>query len=46
MGTLRRGYAVIRHHDSATIVRSVSQVASADDLDIQVADGTFEARVT
>ena len=41
--TLERGYAIVRTHDE--IVRTASAVSSGDELDVEVADGRFEARV-
>jgi len=46
LGTLERGYAVVRHRETGAVVGSVAQVASGDELDVHVADGSFEARVT
>jgi exodeoxyribonuclease VII large subunit len=46
LGTLERGYAIVRHRDTEAIVRSVGQVASGDTLDIRVVDGEFEAQVS
>ena len=43
LGTLERGYAVVRHRETSTVVDSVTQVRSGDALDIRVADGEFEA---
>jgi exonuclease VII large subunit len=36
----------VRHRETGAIVGSVAQVASGDELDVHVADGSFEARVT
>jgi exodeoxyribonuclease VII large subunit len=41
--TLERGYAIVRSGDE--IVRSAKRVASGDELDVEVADGRFGARV-
>ena len=41
--TLERGYAIVRARDE--IVRSATAVASGDEIDVQVADGQFGARV-
>ena len=41
--TLERGYAIVRARDQ--IVRSTSAVASGDEVEVQVADGRFGARV-
>jgi exodeoxyribonuclease VII large subunit len=46
LGTLERGYAIVRHQETDSIVRSAKQVAPGDGLDIRVADGEFEARVS
>jgi len=43
LGTLERGYAIVRHRETGAVVRSVAQVASGDALDVRVADGEFEA---
>jgi exodeoxyribonuclease VII large subunit len=44
--TLERGYAIVRHRTTATVVHSVEQVAPGDALSIHVTDGDFEAEVT
>ena len=41
--TLERGYAIVRTHDE--IVRTTSAVSSGDELEVEVADGRFGARV-
>jgi len=43
LGTLERGYAIVRHRRTGAVVRSMSQVAGGDVLGIRVADGEFEA---
>ncbi|MBN1979155.1 MAG: exodeoxyribonuclease VII large subunit [Anaerolineae bacterium] len=43
MGTLERGYAIVRRRESGEIAQSVKQVAPGDALDVRVADGEFEA---
>jgi len=43
-GTLKRGYAIVMHRETRTLVRSAAQVASGDSLDVRVADGEFAAR--
>jgi exodeoxyribonuclease VII large subunit len=43
LGTLERGYAIVRHDETETIVRSVAQVAPGDALTVRVADGAFGA---
>jgi exodeoxyribonuclease VII large subunit len=46
LGTLERGYAIVRRREAGAIVRSVEQVAPGDALGIHVADGEFEAKVS
>jgi len=41
--TLERGYAIVRTHDE--IVRAASAVTSGDEVEVEVADGRFGARV-
>ena len=41
--TLERGYAIVRARDE--IVRSTGAVDTGDEIAVEVADGTFEARV-
>ncbi len=41
--TLERGYAIVRTHDE--IVRRTSAVSSGDEVEVEVADGRFGARV-
>jgi exodeoxyribonuclease VII large subunit len=41
--TLQRGYAIVRSGDE--IVRSTAAVAAGDEIDVEVADGRFGARV-
>ncbi|MFQ6102424.1 MAG: exodeoxyribonuclease VII large subunit [Anaerolineae bacterium] len=43
LGTLERGYAIVRHQGTGAVVRSVAQVAPGDALGIRVTDGEFEA---
>ena len=43
LGTLERGYAVVRRQETGTVVQSVTQVAAGDALAVRVADGEFEA---
>jgi exodeoxyribonuclease VII large subunit len=45
LGTLGRGYAIVRHRRTDAVVRSVAQIAPGDALDIRVADGEFAADV-
>jgi exodeoxyribonuclease VII large subunit len=45
LGTLERGYAIVRRQESGEVVQSVKQVALRDALGIRVADGEFEAEV-
>jgi exodeoxyribonuclease VII large subunit len=44
LGTLERGYALVRHRESREIVRSVRQAPAGQALNVQVADGHFPAR--
>ena len=46
LGTLERGYAIVRHQESKDVICSVEQATSGDTLSIRVADGEFEAKVT
>jgi exodeoxyribonuclease VII large subunit len=41
--TLERGYAIVRSHDE--IVRTANAVTSGDELEVEVANGRFGARV-
>ncbi len=45
LGTLERGYAIVRHRETGAIVHSVAQVAPGDALGIRVVDGELEAKV-
>lgn len=45
LGTLERGYAIVRHQETGVAVRSVEQVEANEMLNIRVADGEFEAEV-
>ena len=45
LGTLERGYAIVRRRETGGVVRSVKQIAPRDTLAIRVADGEFEATV-
>ena len=40
---LERGYAIVRTHEE--IVRTASAVSSGDQVEVEVADGRFGARV-
>jgi exodeoxyribonuclease VII large subunit len=42
LATLQRGYAIVRKEDGL-LIRSAGQVGKGDRLNIQVADGEFEA---
>jgi exodeoxyribonuclease VII large subunit len=42
LGTLERGYAIVRRQETGGVVQSVKQVAPGDTLDVRVADGEFE----
>jgi exodeoxyribonuclease VII large subunit len=46
LGTLERGYAVVRCRETGNVVCSVEQVAPGDPLSIRVTDGEFEAEAT
>ena len=46
LGTLERGYAIVRHRETGAVVHSVEQVASGDALGVRVADGEFETEVS
>jgi exodeoxyribonuclease VII large subunit len=41
---LQRGYAVIRAEDGSSI-RSIHQVVQGQQLEVEITDGTFDARV-
>jgi exodeoxyribonuclease VII large subunit len=41
--TLERGYAIVRTHDE--IVKTTGAVTSGDEVEVEVADGRFGARV-
>jgi exodeoxyribonuclease VII large subunit len=43
IGTLKRGYAIVRRREDDAIVCSIEQVEPGDRLDIRVADGDFGA---
>ena len=43
---LARGYAVVQRSDDGSVVRSLSQVARGDALDVRVSDGDFGVEVT
>jgi exodeoxyribonuclease VII large subunit len=43
LATLARGYAIVHQAESGTVVRSVGQVATGDDLRVRVQDGEFGA---
>jgi exodeoxyribonuclease VII large subunit len=45
LGTLARGYAIVRHQETGEVVTLVGQVSPGDPLSVRVADGTFGARV-
>jgi exodeoxyribonuclease VII large subunit len=46
VGTLERGYAIVRSYETDAVVRSTEQIASGDRLSIRVVDGAFEAQAT
>jgi exodeoxyribonuclease VII large subunit len=45
VGTLERGYAIVRSCEKDMVVRSIEQIVSGDGLAIRVVDGEFEAQV-
>lgn len=45
LGTLARGFAILRESSGGAIVRSVAQVSPGQPLRAQVADGGFDVRV-
>jgi exodeoxyribonuclease VII large subunit len=45
LGTLERGYAIVRQRETGAVVQSVEQITSGDALNIRVTDGEFEAEV-
>jgi exodeoxyribonuclease VII large subunit len=46
MGTLERGYAIVRHRGKkGAVVRSTAQVAPEDELGVRVTDGEFGVKV-
>jgi exodeoxyribonuclease VII large subunit len=45
VGTLERGYAIVRSCEKDMVVRSIEQIVSGDGLAIRVVDGEFEAEV-
>jgi exodeoxyribonuclease VII large subunit len=46
LGTLERGYAIVRQRETGSIVQSVEQVTRGDALDVRVVDGEFKAEAT
>ena len=46
LGTLERGYAIVRRRETGAVVRSVEQVAPGDALGIRVTDGEFDVEVS
>ncbi|TPQ26533.1 exodeoxyribonuclease VII large subunit [Methylomonas koyamae] len=46
LATLERGYAIVRRHGSAQVIKSVSQLNSGDLLDTRLADGRIVSRIT
>jgi len=46
LGTLERGYAIVRHRETGAVVRSVEQASPGDPLGIRVVDGEFEVEVS
>jgi exodeoxyribonuclease VII large subunit len=46
LGTLERGYAIVRHRGKkGAVVRSIAQVAPEDELGVRVTDGEFRVKV-
>ena len=45
LGTLQRGYAVVRRSDSGEVVRRARQVRTGDRIDVRVHEGGFHASV-
>ena len=45
LATLERGYAIVRRPQDGVVVRSVDQVATGDELTVQVHDGAFDVTV-
>lgn len=45
LATLGRGYAIVRQEETGALIKSVTEVTTADRLAVRVADGTFRARV-
>jgi exodeoxyribonuclease VII large subunit len=43
---LARGYAVVRNSRDGSIIKSVSQVKTGDELQVRVSDGNFGAKAT
>jgi len=46
LATLRRGYALVQHSATGTIISLITQVERGDAIDIKVSDGQFRSRVT
>lgn len=46
LAVLSRGYAVVTHKQNDKIVSSAASVKTGDDLNVRVADGNFDVRVT
>jgi exodeoxyribonuclease VII large subunit len=46
LGTLERGYAIVRHRETGSVVHSVEQVSPGDTLGVRVVDGEFETEVS
>ncbi|MDO9348037.1 MAG: exodeoxyribonuclease VII large subunit, partial [Anaerolineales bacterium] len=46
LAVLSRGYAVVTHKQNDKIVSSASSVKTGEDLNVRVADGNFDVRVT
>jgi len=46
MATLTRGYALVQHSVTGSVVSRIDQVQRGDSIDIKVSDGQFKGRVT
>jgi exodeoxyribonuclease VII large subunit len=43
---MARGYAIVRHVDDGSVIRSVSQASPGDAMEVHVSDGEFNVEVT
>jgi exodeoxyribonuclease VII large subunit len=46
LAVLDRGYGIVRKLPDGTIIRSISDVAGGNDVNVKVSSGSFNARVT